>query len=569
MLILLDLDGTLINTVHPEWKPYKDGQQDYPVAQIPVFAGVKEFIASRKEKGDSLVIVSDSHPRYVNPIADMFGLEALSLADKPNTNKLNDFLASHQQYKQMIANGDCMVVGDTKLDIELGRRISALTCWILPYQVTKDIMDDRDGIGDEMASKKMGPTFVVKTLTELEDIIESPLYNLYSIESSFAGGQSLSAISFSDKRYIDGSYVSIRCLARQEQGACDKYARADKYYLLSNPDRTTDFLQSLANGISSYINQPAVKNQGWDYFTYLTDKASTIPANKMKAIFELVSTPVPKVELLKWSDNTEGSLRNRNLYNERRAFLEQYLTVSCPTEKVIDLFGEESEQPISIQGRNIIVLDDQLTTAATAWHVIHKLKEKGAKNVLFIAMFQMVLAVNNNDVICPRCGKPMIMKIRRSDGHRFYSCTPPKYRGNGCGFIFDINNDLIYQQYMQICHDYPESVDAFLRGREKIDNREKMIVDSLEYIKLIDKHQAYVRWCQEEYISDNMLSYLIEIDKKGRIIYDNEKRNKWYQEFTYLYSDDYDHELSCLEYALEHIDKLDEFIEHGINYHNN
>lgn len=440
MLILLDLDGTLINTVHPRWKPYKDGQQDYPVAQIPLIAGAGEFIAYRKRKGDSLVIVSDSHPRYVNPIAEMFGVEALSLTDKPNTNKLNGFLDSHPQYKQMIEDGNCMVVGDTKLDIELGRRIGALTCWILPYQISKDIVDERDGIGDEMASKKMGPTYAVKTFAELERILDSPLNNLYSIEASFAGGQSLNAVRFSDNRYIDGTYTCIRCLARQEQGACDKYARADKYYLMSNPSRTEDFLQSLANGLSSYINQPAVMNQGWDYFTYLTDKASTVPANKMKAIFDLVSTSIPKCELLKWSDSTQGSLRNRNLYNERRAFLEQFLTVSLPMEKVIDLFGEESERPLSVQGRNIIVLDDQLTTGATAWHVIHKLKEKGAKNILFIAMFQMVLAVNNNDVICPRCGKPMIMKIRRSDGHRFYSCTPPEYRGDGCGFIVDIQN---------------------------------------------------------------------------------------------------------------------------------
>lgn len=434
MLILLDLDGTLINTVHPGWKPYKDGQQVCPVAQIPVFPGVKEFIALRKAKGDSLVIVSDSHPRYVDPIAEMFGLEAISLADKPNTIKMNRFLDSHLHCKQMLAEGDCMVVGDTKLDIELGRRIGALTCWIQPYQVTRDILDNRDGIGDEMASKKMGPTYSIKTMAELDVILESPINMLYSIESSFAGGQSLSAVRFSENRHMDGSYAFIRCLARQEQGVCDKFARADKYYLMSNPNRTEDFLQSLANGISSYINQPAVKNQGWDYFTYLTDKASTVPANKMKAIFDLVSTPIPKVELLKWSDNTQGSLRNHNLYNERRAFLEQFLTVSLPPME------KESEQPISLQGRNIIVLDDQLTTGATAWHVIHKFKELGAKNVLFIAMFQMILAVNNDDVICPRCGKPMIMKIRRSDGHRFYSCTPPEYKGNGCGFIVDIPN---------------------------------------------------------------------------------------------------------------------------------
>lgn len=58
MLIFLDLDGTLVNTVHPSWKPYKDGLQDFCVAQIPFFEGAKEFIASRKAKGDSLVIVS-------------------------------------------------------------------------------------------------------------------------------------------------------------------------------------------------------------------------------------------------------------------------------------------------------------------------------------------------------------------------------------------------------------------------------------------------------------------------------------------------------------------------------
>lgn len=440
MLIILDLDGTITNTVHPSWKPYKDGQQDYPVAQIPLFIGAKEFISSRKHKGDSLVIASDSHPRYVNPIAEMLGIEALSLADKPNNKKILEFLDSRPQYKQMVVEGDCLMVGDTKLDIELGRRIGALTCWILPYQITDEIKDERDGIGDEMASKKMGPTFAVKTFTELERIINSPLNNLYSIESSFAGGKSLSAIRISDNRFTDGSYACIRCLARQEQGACDKYARADKYYLISNPNRTEDFLQSLANGISTYINQPAIMNQGWDYFTYLTDKASTVPANKTKAIFDLVSTSITKCELLKWNDSTQGSLRNRNLYNERKAFLKQFLTVSVPKEKVIDLFGEEIEQPISIQGKNIIVLDDQLTTGATAWHVIHKLKGKKAKNILFIAMFQMILAVNNNNVICPICGKPMIMKIRRSDGHKFYSCTPPEYRGDGCGFIIDIQN---------------------------------------------------------------------------------------------------------------------------------
>ena len=114
------------------------------------------------------------------------------------------------------------------------------------------------------------------------------------------------------------------------------------------------------------MKQESIMKQGWDYITYLTDKQSTVPMNKMKEIFELVDTIIPKVQLLKWNDNVEGSLRNRNQYNERKAFLEQYLKIDCPMVQSVDLFGQEIEQPLSLRGKNIIVLDDQLTTGATA-----------------------------------------------------------------------------------------------------------------------------------------------------------------------------------------------------------
>lgn len=441
MLLLIDLDGTLIDTVRPNWKPYKDGQDninDYLVQfPLPVFPGASEFICSRKAKGDNIVVVSDSHFRYVNPICNKLGVECVSLADKPNTSKMNKFLETHPNYKHDLDNGDCFVIGDTRLDIEFGRKIGAMTIWFLPYQITEETKDERDGIGDEMLSKKYGPTFAAKTFEEMQSIIDAPLSNLYSIEATFANSTSFRAIRFSDNRYVDGSYTCIRCLARQEQGACDKYARADKYYIMSNPQRTQDFLETLARGISNYINQPALINQGWDYFTYLTDKISTTPPNKMREIFDLVKTSVPKVQLLKWEENVKGSLREQNLYRDRQAYLKNYLSVECPNVITMDMFGQEQQTALSLYRKNIIILDDQLTTAATAWHVIRKLKEKGARNILFIAMFQMTLSVDSG-VICPICGKPMFIKIRRTDGHRFYSCTPPKYRGDGCGYIQDI-----------------------------------------------------------------------------------------------------------------------------------
>lgn len=110
-------------------------------------------------------------------------------------------------------------------------------------------------------------------------------------------------------------------------------------------------------------------------------------------------------------------------------------------------------------------MDDQLTTGATAWFVIKKLKQFGARNILFIAMFQMILAVNDNEIICPHCGRPMDLKIRRSDGMRFYSCTPPKYKGNGCGFILSKE---IHDKYQNILQMYPQSIDIFLKGKENI-----------------------------------------------------------------------------------------------------
>lgn len=441
MLILIDLDGTLINTVHPSWKPYKDGQENCIIenylAQLPFFSGAREFLSSRKAKGDNVVVVSDSHFRYVNPICNMLGVECISLADKPNTSKLYQFIETRPDYKQDLENGDCFVIGDTRLDIELGRQIGALTIWFLPYQITEEIKDDRDGIGDEMLSKKYGPTYAAKTFDEMDRIIDAPLSNLYSIEATFANSTSYRAVRFSDNLYRDGSYACIRCLARQEQGSCDKYARADKYYILSTPQRTQEFVRTLATGISNYINQTELVRQGWDYFTYLTDKSSTTPPNKMREIFDQVETSIPKVQLFKWADNVHGSLREQNLYSDRQVFLQDYLSVESPTVTNIDILGQEQQTALSLSGKNIIVLDDQLTTAATAWHVIKKLKEKGARNILFVAMFQMTLSVNNG-VICPRCGKPMLIKIRRIDGHRFYSCTPPEYRGDGCGYIQDI-----------------------------------------------------------------------------------------------------------------------------------
>ena len=276
MLILIDLDGTILNSIHPMWKPYRDGQDNYRIDnyldKLPFFPGAKEFLQKQKEIGNTVLIVSDSHPKYVEPICKYIDCDCVSLADKPNKIKLSSYLDTQPNHKEMVESKDCIFIGDTVLDIELGRRMGIPTIWILPYIVTEEIKNEKDKVGDKMSSLKMGPTYTAKSFTEIQQILENPIDNLYAIESSFAGGESSRAIKYSQNRFMDGSYAALRCLARQESGVCDKYARADKYYLLANPNRPIELMTNLVRGINSYLNQPAVANQDWDYITYLTDK---------------------------------------------------------------------------------------------------------------------------------------------------------------------------------------------------------------------------------------------------------------------------------------------------------
>ena len=426
MLILIDLDGTLVNTVHPMWKDYKDGRKKISYDRVPLIYGAKEFVQLRKEKGDSVVIVSDSHPIYVNEVAKLFDVEAVSLTDKPNDIKIRSFIQGNECYQNLLETGHCIVIGDTKLDIELGRKLKAMTMGIIPYIVTNEIKDERDGIGDRMAIIKYGPTFFAKNFIDADNIIDSLLGNLYTLESIFAGSESTRSIIYNTIHDNNdrNKYYAIRCLARQQSGVCDSYARADMYYQLSNPERTGEYLDNLAMSVTRFLTQESVKNERWDLCTYVPDKTTTNPPNKMKAVFTRIDSDIPKQDIFLWETSTVGSLRSQPLYEDRKKYLERYLKLNSS---------------IDIKDKSIVVIDDQLTTGATAYYICHLLINNGAKKVLFVTLFQMTLEVLDNKV-CPRCGKNMRIKINRQKGTRFYSCVSPAFGGEGCGYIENIND---------------------------------------------------------------------------------------------------------------------------------
>lgn len=435
MIILLDLDGTLSDTAHERFKPFKDGQQETNLTHIPIFNGAKEFVNEITELGHFPIIVSDSHPKYVKKIAsEVFGLETegafnqvVCLADKPNTEKTYNLLYAiaheldpHLPMINLQADKDeILLVGDSWLDIELGRRLNIRTVLTQFYTATN--IEERDGIGQDWKPIKMGPTYYAKSFQQLKDIIQNPNQNLLAAEAIFQGQNSSKTVKFLHRPYDDG-FTTFRCLARQEDGECDRFSRADKYYQIDNPARTTEFLSSLAQAVSNYLNEVSNFPQfTWHHLTYVSDKRTTVPANKMKEIFDLVQTNFDKLKIFEWNDNVTGSLRNQPNYQARREFISNNL-------KIIE--------GIDLQNKNIIIIDDQFTSSATANEISNQLRNKGVKNILFVALFYLILPIMSK--VCPKCSKPLKIKIRRTDGNKFYSCLPAKFGGQGCGYTENI-----------------------------------------------------------------------------------------------------------------------------------
>jgi predicted HAD superfamily phosphohydrolase YqeG len=418
MVLLIDLDGTLTNTAHPQFKRMKDGLDDTVLNTIPVFDGAIEFVNHQKSIGNKVIIVSDSHPKYVQKIAvEKFNTEFIFLADKPNPDRTLEFLNANSELKELYKDRDnFLLIGDSFLDIELGRRLNIRTVQTKFYKASE--IDERDGIGQDWKPLKMGPTYYAKKYSEINEIIDNPIDNLLAIESAFKGSNSFKAVHFKDFKTQNG-FTAFRCLARQEDGECDKYATADKYYQIDNPNRSQEFLETLVKGVNSYLNNiETFTDFQWDYLTYVSDKKTTTPPNKMKEIFELVNSKIPKIKLFEWNNDVIGSLRNRPDYKSRREFIHKYLFIS---------------EGVALKEKSIIIIDDQFTSSATAYEIASQLKSKEVKNILFIALFYLILPIHSKS--CPRCNNNMKIKIRREDGIKFYYCDNNK----GCGLSVKIN----------------------------------------------------------------------------------------------------------------------------------
>lgn len=422
MYVLIDLDGTLIDTVYHSFKPFRDGDRDVSDISIPLFDGGQAFVELLKSYGHLPIIISESHPKYVEYVVSLyFNVPYIILQDKNNSDELKNIL--NIKYKVLINPQNSILIGDTSLDIELGRSLQIPTILTKFYNLDLNQVTKNPKLGDYSNHIKYGPTYSVWTFDEINIILASLVDNLPLLEAAIQSGNSNVTINLKSK-YIDyknNSWIEYIGLARQQEGECDIFAAGVKYKEFQRENRSLELLNTFSNSISNYLNflidQFKILGDSFDYFTFVADKSSTKPKDKMKSFFNLINSPIQKVELLEWSSDVSGSIRNEHNFSNRFDFVYKFLKV---------------KDGIYLKNKNIVILDDQFTTGATADAIGRLLKEKGVMNIVFISMFQMINNVNSQ-ILCDKCKRHRLKKIINEDGSVFYSCVSSKYGGNGCG----------------------------------------------------------------------------------------------------------------------------------------
>jgi phosphoglycolate phosphatase-like HAD superfamily hydrolase len=426
MLFLVDLDGTLTATESSSFREYKNGIKPIDPADVRPKVGATEFVSELLERGDTVVIVSDSHPDYVTPVVRHWfrGVSSISLCDKPNLDKVVKGL---RLLNLDINHEDTYLLGDSWLDVHLGRGLRVPTILIEHHEA--GVFDRRDGIGDRYKNYRAGPTFIVRSFDEVLSTVSAPVESLLALEAGFLGKQTGIARRQEKVNFSDSERSFVRTLARQVDGECDRYEATRYYREFERPDRQNRTLQIIADSVCSYLRKVvAYPNIRWSILSYIPDKPTTKPPDKLSSLIKLVGLQMGQelqvTEVFSWKESVDGSIRSIAKRDSRIMFLRENLSVR-----------QEASQ--LIRGCNIIIIDDQYTTGATADFAKELLREHGAKSVLFIALYQLVDAVASSKM-CPACGKPMRLKVRRDGMGRFYSCVPPQYKGDGCGEIVNI-----------------------------------------------------------------------------------------------------------------------------------
>lgn len=309
MHILLDLDGTLVDTNAKRFDDIKCGRdRSFTLGDIPIASDARDLVDTIKQMGHSVTIVSDSHAAYVGPVSEkIFGAPWLALADKPNTAKLRTYLEGKFQFPDRSIPEEYLLIGDTRLDIQLARGLRIPSALI--FRGVDDVPHDPYHNEETAWARRYmeGATYTCRSFEELLGVIQSPASHRLVLEDPFGAA---AARLFKGRNRNDG-YTLIRGLGRQQQGPCDAYGAIAKYYKFGSEDRSEEFLSTVGKDVSRYLRSEVLASDfvRWDMITCVADKATTKPPCKMAKLLRILDVELPKEELFTWSPDVTGSIR--------------------------------------------------------------------------------------------------------------------------------------------------------------------------------------------------------------------------------------------------------------------
>ncbi len=413
--LLIDLDGTLTDTNGDKFDDIKYGRnRKFELHDIPLIEGAVDFIQHVKTLGHSVAIISDSHHAYVERMAaEVFDVPCLSLAKKPNTEKLRAFLLAKFDFPKNTKAKDFLFIGDTELDIHTARRLEIPSvCLNFSYG---NVLGNGRANKEIIFKLKEGATYYCKNYHDILEVLKKPALHRLALEYK-VGRRS---VKFLNEQNRNNGYTMVRCLARQSQGLCDETRALKRYHDFQSATRNVEFVQEIAEDTSSYLREVVCAHPdkfSWDYITCVPDKETTIPPKKMEDFLSAIDTPIPKAQIFAWSPDTEGSIRNQKNRNERFAFVNELISI---------------QKEHSLKDKNVIVIDDQYTTGGTAKALSEKLLNAEVKNILFLSLFYLVSNVPP-EIECPRCGKATEVNYNPKDRVFFVGCVAYKDKGAEC-----------------------------------------------------------------------------------------------------------------------------------------
>ncbi|MHB8927835.1 MAG: ComF family protein [Bacillota bacterium] len=121
----------------------------------------------------------------------------------------------------------------------------------------------------------------------------------------------------------------------------------------------------------------------------------------------------------------------------RLATLCDLCAIACPTDfpRQRDVIGGKENRSRNVRGRfqagsqvrgkQVILIDDILTTGSTASECAKAILDEGATSVRVFAFArdQKVITAPHEDLVCPQCGLPMQLRFNANIGNAFFGCT--------------------------------------------------------------------------------------------------------------------------------------------------